>query len=87
MGTTIQSVGKFQVLETLGTGANSTILHIRRSADSKHYALKVVPIATREDHKFVDQAEHERKHNSGGPKSDAQCEGDNCHKGESAILH
>jgi serine/threonine protein kinase len=59
MGTTIQSIGKFQVLETLGSGANSTILHIRRSADSKHYALKVVPIARREDLKFLDQAEHE----------------------------
>jgi serine/threonine protein kinase len=55
----IQSIGKFQVLETLGTGANSTILHIRRSADSKHYALKVVPIGSREEHKFLDQAQHE----------------------------
>jgi serine/threonine protein kinase len=59
MGTTMHSIGKFLVLETLGSGANSTILHIRRSADSKHYALKVVPIATRDDLKFVDQAEHE----------------------------
>jgi serine/threonine protein kinase len=59
MATSIQSIGKFQVLETLGTGANSTILHIRRSADSKNYALKVVPIGTREDLKFLDQAEHE----------------------------
>ena len=37
-------IGKFQVIGTLGTGAHSTILHIRRSADAKHYALKVVPI-------------------------------------------
>src|SRR5262249_42107672 len=59
MGTNIQSIGKFQVLEPLGTGANSTILHIRRSADSKHYALKVVPIGTSDERKFLDQAQHE----------------------------
>jgi eukaryotic-like serine/threonine-protein kinase len=59
MGTSIKSIGKFQVLDTLGTGANSTILHIRRSADSKHYALKVVPIGSREELKFLDQAQHE----------------------------
>ena len=38
-------IGKFQILGTLGTGAHSTILHIRRNADSKHYALKVVPLS------------------------------------------
>lgn len=59
MDTSIQSIGKFQVVEPLGTGANSTILHIRRSADSKNYALKVVPIGTRADLKFLDQAQHE----------------------------
>jgi serine/threonine protein kinase len=52
-------IGKFQVLGTLGTGAHSTILHIRRSADSKHYALKVVQIGSPEETKFLDQAEHE----------------------------
>lgn len=52
-------IGKFQVLGTLGTGAHSTILHVRRSADSKHYALKVVPIDSGEDHKFLEQAQHE----------------------------
>src|SRR5262245_33303246 len=52
-------IGKFQVLGTLGTGAHSTILHIRRSADSAGYALKVVPIEDAEDRKFLDQAEHE----------------------------
>src|SRR5438552_2436464 len=55
----IQPIGKFQVLGTLDSGANSTILHIRRSADAKNYALKVVPIGTRADLKFLDQAEHE----------------------------
>jgi serine/threonine protein kinase len=52
-------IGKFQVIETLGTGAHSTILHIRRNTDAKHYALKVVPIHGPEDQKFLDQARHE----------------------------
>jgi eukaryotic-like serine/threonine-protein kinase len=56
---TIDKIGKFQVLSTLGTGANSTILQIRRSADGKNYALKVVPIGGPDDQKFLDQAEHE----------------------------
>jgi serine/threonine protein kinase len=55
----VQSIGKFQVLGTLGTGAHSTILHIRRSADSKNYALKVVPLDEPEDRKFLEQAQHE----------------------------
>src|SRR5262245_20229157 len=53
------AIGKFEVLETLGTGAHSTILHIRRIADSKPYALKVVPISDPEDQKFLEQAKHE----------------------------
>jgi serine/threonine protein kinase len=53
------TIGKFQVVGTLGTGAHSTILHVRRAADSKHYALKVVPIDGPDDQKFLDQAEHE----------------------------
>lgn len=52
-------IGKFQVVGTLGTGAHSTILHVRRAADGKNYALKVVPIDSAEDQKFLDQAEHE----------------------------
>jgi serine/threonine protein kinase len=52
-------IGKFQVLGTLGTGAHSTILHIRRSADSKQYALKVIPIGGKEDQKYLEQAQHE----------------------------
>lgn len=52
-------IGKFQVLGTLGTGAHSTILHVRRSADSKHYALKVVTIGGKKDLKFLEQAQHE----------------------------
>jgi len=52
-------IGKFQVLGTLGSGAHSTILHVRRSRDSKHYALKVVPIGGKQDLKFLEQAQHE----------------------------
>lgn len=52
-------IGDFQILGTLGTGAHSTILHIRRSIDGKQYALKVVPIESKEDQKFLLQAQHE----------------------------
>jgi serine/threonine protein kinase len=52
-------IGKFQVVGQLGVGAHSTILQIRRSEDSTHYALKVVPIAGPEDQKYLDQARHE----------------------------
>jgi serine/threonine protein kinase len=52
-------IGKFQVLGPLGTGAHSTILHVRRHEDGKSYALKVVPIDKPDDMKYVDQAEHE----------------------------
>src|SRR4051794_39026520 len=52
-------IGKFQVVGTLGAGAHSTILHVRRAADSKHYALKVVRIDSPQHKKFLDQAEHE----------------------------
>jgi eukaryotic-like serine/threonine-protein kinase len=52
-------IGKLSVLGTLGTGAHSTILHVRREADGKQYALKVVPIDGPEEQKFLDQARHE----------------------------
>src|SRR5881398_2191945 len=55
----IGPIGNFQILGTLGTGAHSQILHIRRSADSRQYALKVVPLEKKEDQKFVVQAQHE----------------------------
>ncbi len=54
-----EPIGKFQVLQTLGEGANSSILHIRRSSDSKQYALKVVPLESKEDNKYLEQARHE----------------------------
>src|ERR1700722_14495469 len=37
------TIGKFTIVGELGAGAHSKILHIRRAADSKNYALKVVP--------------------------------------------
>src|SRR5437016_291240 len=53
------SIGKYTVVGTLGAGAHSTILHIRRSADGKNYALKVVQLDTPADQKFYDQARNE----------------------------
>lgn len=55
----IGSIGKFHVVSTLGTGAQSVILQIRRKADGKHYALKVVPLKDAQDRKFQEQAQHE----------------------------
>ncbi len=52
-------IGPFQILSTLGKGAHSSILHIRRTSDGKQYALKVVPIGSKEEHKFLAQARHE----------------------------
>jgi serine/threonine protein kinase len=53
-------IGKFQVIEHLGSGAHSSILHVRRVADSRNYALKVVTVDDPEtDMKFVRQAQHE----------------------------
>ena len=55
----MDKIGKFQVLNTLGSGAHSSILHIRRDADSKEYALKIVPIEDKDDLKYLEQARHE----------------------------
>ncbi|HEY7329425.1 MAG TPA: serine/threonine-protein kinase [Gemmataceae bacterium] len=52
-------IGRFQILGTLGQGAHSTLLHVRRSADGRNYALKVVPINEAEDMKFLEQSRHE----------------------------
>src|SRR5260370_673420 len=52
-------IGPFQILGTLGSGAHSKILHIRCSGDGKQYALKVVPIESKEDNKVLEQAQHE----------------------------
>jgi len=55
----IDKIGKFAVLATLGAGAHSSILHIRREDDGREYALKVVNIETDAEKKFLEQAEHE----------------------------
>jgi serine/threonine protein kinase len=52
-------IGKFQVVGELGSGAHSRILHVRRTDDAKHYALKVVSIGGPGDLKFLEQARHE----------------------------
>jgi eukaryotic-like serine/threonine-protein kinase len=57
----IKKIGKYSVQAQLGTGAHSTILRISRAEDGRQYALKVVPIESNEDKKFLDQAEHEFK--------------------------
>ena len=55
----IDKIGKFNVLATLGAGAHSSILHIRREEDGREYALKVVNIESDAEKKFLEQAEHE----------------------------
>jgi serine/threonine-protein kinase len=52
-------IGDFEVLGTLGQGAGSTILKIRRRADGKVYALKVITVSSKEDQKYVTQAQQE----------------------------
>lgn len=61
MATRVDRIGKFAVLGTLGAGAHSSILHVRREADSKEYALKVVPIEEEDDKKYLDQAKLEHR--------------------------
>jgi eukaryotic-like serine/threonine-protein kinase len=55
------SIGDFQILGNLGTGAHSTIVHIRRSANGAQYALKVVDIHNKEELKYLEQARHEMR--------------------------
>lgn len=52
-------IGKFTILDTLGSGAHSSILHVRRDADAKDYALKLVNIEDKDDLKYLEQAKHE----------------------------
>jgi serine/threonine protein kinase len=56
---TFKRIGKYSILSQLGAGAHSTILHITRQEDGRQYALKVVPINSPDDRKYLDQAEHE----------------------------
>ena len=52
-------IGKVAVLASLGAGAQSSIVKVRREADGREYALKVVPVEAEEDKKFLEQAKHE----------------------------
>jgi serine/threonine protein kinase len=54
-----ERIGRVTVLGPLGSGAHSTIVHVRRERDGKQYALKVVPINGPEELKFLEQARHE----------------------------
>jgi serine/threonine protein kinase len=55
----IDKIGKFTILDTLGTGAHSSILHIRRAEDEREYALKLVNIEDKDELKYLEQAKHE----------------------------
>ncbi len=55
----MDKIGKFSVVDTLGSGAHSSILHVRRDEDGKDYALKMVPIDGKGDLKYLEQAKHE----------------------------
>jgi serine/threonine protein kinase len=55
----IDKIGKFTILDTLGSGAHSSILHIRRAEDEREYALKLVNIDDKDDRKYLEQAKHE----------------------------
>ena len=51
----IKSVGKFTVLKQLGSGAHSTILHHIRLEDGRQDALKIVPVESAEDQKYLNR--------------------------------
>ena len=55
----IDKIGRFTVLGTLGSGAHSSILHVRRADDDREYALKMVAIDSKDDQKYLEQAKHE----------------------------
>jgi serine/threonine protein kinase len=55
----IDKIGKFTVLGTLGSGAHSNILHVRRAEDEREYALKMVSLDSKDDLKYLEQAKHE----------------------------
>jgi serine/threonine protein kinase len=56
---TIDSIGKFTILDTLGSGAHSSILRIRRAEDEREYALKLITLEDKDDQKYLEQAKHE----------------------------
>jgi len=56
-----ESVGGYEVLSTLGYGANSTIFAVRDPKDSQIYALKRVVKKDQTDQRFIDQMINEYK--------------------------
>lgn len=52
-------IGKVVVLAELGAGAGSRVFRVRREADSREYALKIVSIRSRFDLRFLKQAKRE----------------------------
>lgn len=54
-----KEIGTYDVLEILGKGAGSTIHKIRRHADGRVYALKLIEVHSADDRKYYDQALHE----------------------------
>jgi len=59
MTATIDKIGALEILDDLGTGANSRVLRVRRAADGREYALKVVTIGSDRDQKYLAQARQE----------------------------
>jgi serine/threonine protein kinase len=55
----IDRIGEFAVLAALGSGAAGRVLHIRRKADARAYALKVVPLGGGVNRKYLEQARRE----------------------------
>ncbi|MBI2808522.1 MAG: serine/threonine protein kinase [Planctomycetes bacterium] len=54
-----ETIGNFKVLAELGKGAHSTIYLVRRESDQRQFALKMVPIADKEQMKYLEQAQLE----------------------------
>jgi serine/threonine protein kinase len=52
-------IGKCTTLTELGTGAGSRVFQVRREADAREYALKVVAVESRPQRKYLEQAKHE----------------------------
>jgi len=48
--------GRIEVLGSLGQGARSNVMLVRREADGLLYALKVTNVAKRKDQKYLDQS-------------------------------
>jgi serine/threonine-protein kinase len=54
-----KALDRFEVLDEIGQGAASRILHIRDPESYQHFAMKIVIRRSAEEQKFLDQAKHE----------------------------